>query len=130
MSMKRSGTAPLSSITVTCTGMCGKIRFAIQLPPVRIGSAYTNSRPTLTLRQLFLSWCKGYLVYPAWYDETCHMIHEPLFMAGTGRNYAEEQDPGKADKSAKGGLNSIINSRGDVASVGGFDDICCDPGIQ
>lgn len=49
-----------------------------------VGSAYTNSSPALTLRQLFRMWHKGYLVYPAWYEKTRHVVHEPLFMVGMG----------------------------------------------
>jgi len=49
-----------------------------------IGSAYTRSGSSLTLRQLFGIWRNGTGIHSGYYDETGVLISEPLYMVGMG----------------------------------------------
>lgn len=56
------------------------------IPTARIGSAYTQSSPILTLRQLFGMWRTGKGVHSCFYDETGETVTEPLYMVGMGKS--------------------------------------------
>jgi len=56
------------------------------IPTARIGSAYTQSSPILTLRQLFGIWRNGKGIHPCFYDENGSTITEPLYMVGMGKS--------------------------------------------
>lgn len=51
-----------------------------------IGSAYTQSGPVLTLRQLFGMWRNSKGIHPCFYDEDGETITEPLYMVGMGKS--------------------------------------------
>ena len=55
-----------------------------QISTARVGSAYTQSSPVLTLRQLFGIWRKGEGIHARFYDENRDTITEPLYMVGMG----------------------------------------------
>lgn len=49
-----------------------------------IGSAYTQSIPALTLRQLFGIWRRGSGIHTCFYDTQGTIINGPLYMVGMG----------------------------------------------
>jgi hypothetical protein len=49
-----------------------------------VGSAYTRSSSSLTLRQLFGIWHKGEGIHSGFYDKNGEIIPEPLYMVGVG----------------------------------------------
>ncbi|WAI01813.1 hypothetical protein [Methanogenium organophilum] len=54
------------------------------LSTAMIGSAYTQSSPPLTVRQLFGLWRNGHGIHTRFYDETGEPVPGPLYMVGMG----------------------------------------------
>ena len=50
----------------------------------QVGSAYTQSSPVLTLRQLFNLWRREGAIHKTFYDDNGSIIQGPLYMVGMG----------------------------------------------
>jgi hypothetical protein len=50
----------------------------------QVGSAYTQSSPILTLRQLFSIWRRSRAIHKTFYDDNGAIIEGPLYMVGMG----------------------------------------------
>jgi hypothetical protein len=55
-----------------------------KIKSAQIGSAYSQSSPVLTLRQLFGLWHRGCVIHKTFYDDNGAIIPEPLYMVGMG----------------------------------------------
>jgi hypothetical protein len=55
-----------------------------KIKSAQIGSAYTQSSPVLTLRQLFSLWRRSRAIHQTFYDDNGTIIQGPLYMVGMG----------------------------------------------
>jgi hypothetical protein len=55
-----------------------------KLDSAMVGSAYTQSSPKLTMRQLFRMWQNGRAIHDSFFDKDGNIVNERVYMVGMG----------------------------------------------
>jgi hypothetical protein len=55
-----------------------------KLDSAMVGSAYTQSSPKLTMRQLFRMWQNGGAIHDSFFDKDGNIVNERVYMVGMG----------------------------------------------